>query len=164
MIHRNVMSGLKKRLSEILEGNIVLVGLGNILRSDDGVGVYLIQRLAGKVNAVCLDAGIALETYLGKIVKAHPDTVLLVDAVHLGLAPGQSQVLTEDEILQNGLTTHDLSPKFFIQYLKEQTSAGIYLLGVQPKRVDMGEEMSPEVTKALAELEGLLLGLLASSS
>jgi len=158
------MPDLKKHLSEILKGNIVLVGLGNILRSDDGVGVYLIQRLTGKVNAVCLDAGIALETYLGKIVKANPDTVLLVDAVHLGFAPGQSQVLTEDEILQNGLTTHDLSPKFFIQYLKEQTPADIYLLGIQPQRVDMGEEMSPEVTRALEELEGFLLGLLGSSS
>ena len=71
-----------------LRGKTVIVGIGNSLRGDDGFGPALVQRLQGRVRPVCIDAGVAPENYLGRIVKEQPDTVLLVDAAHLGLEPG----------------------------------------------------------------------------
>ena len=63
----------------VLRGKTVIVGMGNPLRGDDGFGPALIERLRGKVSATCIDAGIAPENYVGRIVKETPDTILLVD-------------------------------------------------------------------------------------
>ncbi len=136
----------------IFNGKIVIVGIGNALRGDDGFGPALIERLKGKVKAVCLDAGSAPENYLGKSVKEKPDTILIADALHLGLSPGDYEILKKDEILKSGLSTHDVSPHMLIEYLENGTSAEIYMLGVQPQSLSFGEEMSQSVKRTLEEI------------
>jgi hydrogenase 3 maturation protease len=142
---------------EILKGKVVLVGIGNPLRGDDAFGPRLIERLTGKVRAVCIDAGTAPESYTGKIVKEKPDTIVLVDVVHLNQSPGDYALLGKAEIIKSGFTTHDMSPSLFIEYLESQTQADIYLLGVQPQTLAMGAEMSEPVKRALDKLTADLL-------
>ena len=139
-------------MREILKGKVVLVGIGNPLRGDDAFGPQLIEHLAGKVRAVCIDAGSAPESYTGKIVKEKPDTIILVDAVHLDKSPGEYALLRKAEILKSGFTTHDMSPSLFIDYLDNQTRADIYLLGVQPQTLLMGSEISEPVKQTLEKL------------
>ena len=143
---------MKTALKDILKGKVVIVGIGNIMRGDDSFGPALVENLNGEVNAVCIDAGTAPENYLGKIAREEPDTILFADAVHLGLAPGEYEILTKSEILNHGLTTHDISPSMLIDYLQEHTEADIYLLGVQPKDLSFGDEMSNDVKKAVLEI------------
>ncbi len=139
-------------LKDIFKGKIVIVGIGNTLRRDDGLGPALIERLKGKIKAVCLDAGNAPENFTGKIVREKPDTILIIDALHLGLSPGEYGILKKEEILNCGLTTHDISPKMFIEYLEKETSADIYMLGVQPESLSFGQEMSDNVKKTVGEI------------
>ena len=143
-------------IKDILKGKVVIIGIGNTLRGDDGFGPALVEKLTGKVNAVCLDAGSAPENYTGKIVKECPDTILLVDALHLGLAPGKYEILKKDQILKSGFSTHDVSPHMFIDYLESKTSADIYMLGVQPENLSTGLEMSASVKAALEEISMLI--------
>jgi hydrogenase 3 maturation protease len=117
----------------------------------------LVKRLEGHVDALCIDAGSAPENYLGKIIKASPDVVLFIDAVDFNKEPGYYQVLEKEEILKAGLTTHDLSPKMLLEYLAGETKAKIYLLGIQPKDLGLGQDLSAPVQKALNELEKELL-------
>ncbi len=139
-------------LSRVLRGKVVIVGIGNELRADDGFGPALIQKLAGQVNAVCIDAGTAPENFTRQMVREAPDTILLVDALHLGLAPGQYEILTKQEIAECGLSTHDISPNMLIDYLQSQTDADIYILGVQPQNLGLGQEMSGSVKQAVEEV------------
>lgn len=134
---------------DVLKGKVVFVGIGNTLRGDDAFGPELVQQLQGKIRAVCIDAGSAPESYAGKIAKENPDTIILVDAVHLGKAPGELELLQKSDILKAGFTTHDMSPSLFIEYLESQTHAQIYLLGVQPQTLSLGTEMSKPVKQAL---------------
>ena len=143
-------------IKDILKGKVVIVGIGNTLRGDDGFGPALVEKLKGKTSAVCLDAGSAPENYTGKIVKEKPDTILLVDALHLGLAPGKYEILKKDQILKTGFSTHDISPHMFIDYLEKQTEADIYMLGVQPENVSFSQEMSTGVKRALNEITALI--------
>ncbi|MFH1801051.1 MAG: hydrogenase 3 maturation endopeptidase HyCI [Candidatus Omnitrophota bacterium] len=149
-------------LIPILKGKTVIVGIGNPLRGDDGVGPYLVEILQGRVNAVCIDAGTAPESYIGKILKEFPDTVLIVDAVHLGLEAGACQVLEGDEILKSGLTTHDLSPRMFMDHLRQGSRARIYMLGVQPQRVLFGDAMSGSVKKTTEQLAAAITEVLGA--
>jgi hydrogenase 3 maturation protease len=139
-------------LSDILKGKIVFLGVGNILRADDAFGPELIAKLQESTEVVCIDAGTTPENYAGKIIKEEPDTVVIVDAAHLGLEPGDYDVLNRDEIAKSGLTTHDLSPEMFIGFLEEQTKSDIYMLAVQPENVSFGEEMSAAVKEAIEKL------------
>jgi hydrogenase 3 maturation protease len=140
---------MKDRFIQIFKGKVVLVGIGNTLKGDDAFGPALVERLSGKVAAVCIDAGTAPENYTRKIVQEKPDTILLVDAVSLELPAGEYEILNKADIMKVGLTTHDISPRMFIEYLEQQTTAKIYLLGIQPQSLGLGEEMSLPVLKTL---------------
>lgn len=144
-------------MKDILKGKIVIVGIGNIIRGDDGFGPLLIEKIKGGVEMMCLDGGIAPENYLGKITKENPDTVLIIDAVHLGKNPGEYEILKGEDIAKCGFTTHDISPVMFIEYLTRETEANIYMLGVQPQGIELGSEMSNKLKTALEELSGKIL-------
>jgi len=127
--------------------------MGNPWRADDGCGLVFIEALrAMKPACTLINAGSTPENYAGKIIKENPDTVLLVDAVHLGKDPGEYAVLNSSQILAAGFTTHDLSPKLFLDYLKTHTSADIYLLGIQPRALAFDQEMSEPVKTAVGRL------------
>ncbi len=143
-------------LKDILKGKVVIVGIGNILKGDDAFGPMLLDRLEGKVKATLINAGISPENYTGKIAKEKPDCILLVDAALLGKKPGEWEILKRDEIIKSGFTTHDMSPAMFIDYMKERTGADIYLLGIQPQNISLGDEMTPVVKKTLEELSELI--------
>ena len=146
----------KNELKKILQGQVVFVGIGNPLRGDDGWGPVLIASLRGKIGMACFDAGTAPENFTGKVVQNNPDTIIFLDAVDLNLAAGEWAILDKTEILKTGFTTHDLSPALLIQYLETQTQAKVYLLGVQPQNLGLGDQMSEPVSKTLAELSRMI--------
>ena len=147
---------LQNPFQNIFRGKVVIVGIGNIMKGDDGFGPALIKRLDGEIKTVCIDTGSTPENYTGAIAKQNPDTILLVDAVHLDLAPGQYEILNPKDILKSGFTTHDVSPRMFIEYLESRTRARIFLLGVQPRNISLGDEMSDGVKRALEEISELI--------
>ena len=147
-------------LKTVLQGKLVLVGVGNILRGDDGFGPALIAKIRAKTTVRCIDAGTTPENYVGRIAREKPDSVVIIDAAHLDTAPGECRLLERDEILTSGFTTHDMSPGLFLDYLAQETGAAIHMLAVQPERLTLGEEMSPLLEKRLDELHGLLLEVL----
>ncbi len=136
----------------LLRGRVVLAGIGNPLRGDDAAGPRLIERLQGRVRAACVDAGPAPENYAGRITREDPDTIVLVDAVHLNQAPGAYALLEPLDILKGGLSTHDLSPRLLIDYLRRHSRARIYLLGIQPQNLSLGADLSEPVQRAVDEL------------
>ena len=141
---------------DILKGKVVIIGIGNPLRGDDGFGPVLIERLKGNIQAVCIDAGEAPENYIGKIIKERPDSVLIVDVVHLGLEVGKYAILRKGDLVKSGFTTHDMSLHMFIEHLEKGTQADIYILAVQPGRLIFGEEISDRLKKTLKEITDAL--------
>jgi hydrogenase 3 maturation protease len=135
--------------ADIIKGKTVILGVGNTLKGDDGIGPAFVERIKGMVPAVCIDAGVTPENYTGPVAKEKPDTILIVDAAHLGLEPGSYEMLTTGDIARTGFTTHDASPAQFLEYLAERTGARICFLGVQPKSMKPGDEMSEPVRVAL---------------
>jgi len=138
-----------------LKGRVLILGIGNTLRSDDGVGSILAQRIAGRIPCIVYDSSASPENYLGKIIKDSPEVILLIDAVDFGGRAGEFRVFEGEDIQTvNFFSTHDASISLAISYLKNSLKkVDIIILAIQPKILSFGDKLSPEINKALEKLE-----------
>ena len=147
-------------LKSRLKGKVLILGVGNPLRGDDGAGPHLIEQLNGKIDAALLDCGEVPENFLGKIVELRPDTILIIETVHLGAPPGAAAIIDADDFdrMSSGYT-HHASLWLSMNYLKIETGAEIFVLGIQPKKTEFGIGISNEVKKTLSILKDILVNL-----
>ena len=149
-------------LRNTLQGKVVILGVGNIDKGDDGAGSTLVREIDGRVSATCIDAGVAPENFLEKIVAEQPDTVLIVDATDFGGNPGDVRIFDPSQVRAGGLSTHALSLDMVDQYLKGRIDTKIHLLAIQPGQIK-SEELSPVVAESLKDLKTTLLAVCPAS-
>jgi hydrogenase 3 maturation protease len=141
-----------------LDGKILVLGIGNSLKQDDGAGPHFVRKLktqnSKRKNKVeLLDAGTAPENYTGKIKRIKPDTLVIVDAVDFGAQAGRVKVIEVEQIGSQSLSTHNVSLKTFVDFLKtDLPELKVLVVGIQPKAANFGEGLSPEVERAVDEL------------
>lgn len=143
------------------ERRMVVIGCGNILMRDDGLGVRAIERLAGQGvpdGVELIDAGTALIDVLPELAGAGRG--VLVDAIRAGGEPGAVYRLPLDELKQRIETQgtqcslHDveLREAINIMRLENMGPAEIVVIAMEPAVVDMGMELSEPVERALPKL------------
>ena len=148
-------------LERFLHGRVCIVGVGNRLRRDDGVGPLVVDALTERTGAAALiDAGDVPENYLERVVGTEPDTVLFVDAVDLRAAPGTAELIGVEAIRATGVSTHAASLALCADYIAGRTGASVALLGIQPADIHLGTGLSPAVAGAAAGLSEVLCRLL----
>src|SRR5512141_1611000 len=95
---------IKKDLASWFAGakKVVIAGIGNPIRSDDYVGLKIVEQLKGKLpqSVSLIEAETVPESYLSDIEEFCPSHVLLIDAAFLGLKPGQAS-LRDAETIEN---------------------------------------------------------------
>ena len=139
---------------------VVFVGIGNILKGDDGVGCYFVEELSKKIKndkISFINAGLCLENYLSKIVKLNPEVVIFVDA-YRGEVEQPYLLLNKDEIQNLTFSTHNISLVTIIEFLeKDLTDTQFYILAIKPQSLKIQEGISEE-TKKLVDtmIEGVL--------
>ncbi len=154
---------LREKLRARLGDKVVVVGIGNPLRGDDSAGSCVAQRLAlANARASVIDAQEVPESYVGRIIAARPDTVVLVDAVDIGGRPGDAAIIESDQIERYDPTTHRVPLGLVMRYLRCETGADTFLIGIQPSRVALGLPMSREVEESVVLLARLLERTLAA--
>ena len=137
-----------------LAGKVVILGIGNTFRGDDGIGSLLAQRLKDKVPFIVYDSGPSPENYLGKIIKDKPDNIIIVDAVDFGGAAGDfREVEGQDITTVNLFSTHNASISLTINYLQNNLKANIIILIIQPKDITFVDNLTPELTETLKRFE-----------
>jgi hydrogenase 3 maturation protease len=110
----------------------VLMGIGNILNGDDGIGPWVAQHFCQE-NWKTIDCGTAPENFTGKVKKLSPDLLVLVDATDMNLSPGEIRRIPPDMINALHLSTHALPLSLLMAHLQD-TIKKIILVGIQPKR------------------------------
>lgn len=148
------------RLKMRIQGKVALIGIGNSMRGDDALGPLLIDRLTGKVDAVLVDAGEVPECYTGRIIDENPDTIILVDAVDLGVEPGSAVLVEPNQLDGISSSTHNMCLGILARYLQDASEARTFLLGIQPKDIALGHLITPEVEGTLDVIEQSLIELL----
>ena len=147
---------LTDRLRAALSGRVVIAGIGNRMRGDDALGPVLIDRLQGRVEAALVDCSEVPERHLGAIAERSPQSVLLIDAVDLGAAPGSAAVLGEGELPDRLGTTHNTPLRVLMRYLAAETGAQVTLLAVQPAQLEFDSPMSPAVEATVDALADII--------
>lgn len=135
---------------------ILFVGVGNDLKSDDGAGIRLVRILKEKkINA--LDCGEFPENYSKEITSHNSGSIIICDAAYINGAPGDYDLFEIEKIESAGIFTHGASLSMFADYIKTQAQANIYLLGIQPQKVEEGSVLSGAVEKSIKEIADLIV-------
>lgn len=147
-------------------GKILVVGVGNRLRCDDGVGCHIIDLLKERVKDIeVIDAGTVPENYIEPIIQERPERVLIVDACLFDGKPGEF-CLFEPESFENlclpNFSTHTLPLNLIAQVISTRTNAKVYLLGIQPAQRGFGEKLSLALTIALPKILNYILHFIAT--
>ncbi|MCX7009716.1 MAG: hydrogenase maturation protease [Kiritimatiellaeota bacterium] len=133
-----------------MKHDLVIFGIGNLLMSDDGVGVHAARALASAPppGAEVVDAGTDFLSALPYLENAR--RVLVIDAVRGGGAPGTLYHLTEDDLApQHDRSAHATSLLAARNLLAPSATAEVRILGIEPDVLDYGMELSPAVAAAL---------------
>jgi hydrogenase 3 maturation protease len=150
-------------LPDLVRGRVVLLGVGNALRGDDGAGSRVAAALAERHPKLAFDGGQAPENFLGPVSRACPDTVILADAADFGEAAGAVRIVDASEVDGVSLSTHGLPLGMLMSAISESTGALVYLVAIQIGSTGFGDEMCDEVAAAVERLIPELGGLLARS-
>jgi hydrogenase 3 maturation protease len=150
---------LASAIKERIKGKVTIVGMGNIMRGDDGLGPKLIEFLKNdKVNAKLFDCGTAPENYAIPILSTAADTIIFIDAADIGRSPGEIAVLDLDDISTVSFSTHCPSPRLFIDLLKTgKDDLNIFFISIQPRSTMLGAHLSGEIIASLELLKDALV-------
>lgn len=140
-------------------GRTVVLGVGNLVMSDEGLGVRCVEHLqrsgALPAEVAIIDGGTSTSELLGELEDL--DLLVIVDAVAGGGAPGSLVRLEGDRIpaaFSNKLSPHQHGINDLLATLQflGRAPARVVVLGMVPGRIALGLELSPEVEAALPAL------------
>jgi hydrogenase maturation protease len=149
------------------KGTLIL-GIGNILLTDEAVGAAVLCALEPIAEADpdirLYDGGTLSFTLAGPISDAA--RLIVVDAAELGDPPGTVRVF-EDEAMDRQLSKHaksvhevSLADLFDIARLTDTLPRRRALIGIEPQRVDWGDQLTPAVAAAVPDVIGQIGDLL----
>lgn len=121
----------------------LFVGIGNVLKSDDGIGVYISNHIKESKSIQKLTVEVSIENYLGKINSLNSDVLILIDCVDFGKQPGYVEMLPVEQVKDFTFNTHNIS----LKKISELFKMPVFILGIQPGSIDFGEEISETVLK-----------------
>jgi hydrogenase maturation protease len=134
------------------EPTITILGLGNILMSDEGVGVHVVNEFQKRYETpdyVEIVDGGAAGLDLIPFIEGR-ERVLMVDAVNFDREPGFIDTLENDEIpirLTQKASMHHLGlmDVLCIVRMSGNVPRELCIIGIQPKSLELGIDMTPEI-------------------
>ena len=141
-------------LKDLLDraSRLLFIGVGNVLKSDDGVGVIISRQIVERPGILSLTVEVSIENYIGKINSLVPDEIVLIDCMELGQSPGSYRLLALSEVEDITFNTHNIS----LGRLGDFFHMPSYILGIQPESVAFGDQLSPRVKDAARQLIKLI--------
>lgn len=142
--------------------SILILGIGNILLCDEGVGVRVVeavQRSSLPAHIEVVDGGTAgadlLETISGR------DKVIVVDAMETDCPPGTVLKLSPDDLQSQPGTTVSLHEVNLLETLAMADQLGerpneVVIFGIQPERIGPGLELSETLMNRLEDITQLV--------
>jgi hydrogenase maturation protease len=145
----------------------VVLGIGNVLLTDEGAGVHAVRRVAAllgeRPDVAVIDGGTLSFTLAPAIECA--DRLIVLDAAELRALPGTMRTFFDvemDRFLGRGRrSVHEVSliDLLDVARLAEACPPRRVLIGIQPRSVDWGEQPTPEVAVGIEQAAALAASL-----
>lgn len=146
---------------------IVVLGIGNTLLKDEGVGCHVAHALEEipLPNIKVIDGGTSPDV-TQPIEDA--DKLIIVDAAKGGGIPGEVYRFQLDDMTLEQkpfLSLHDISLIDNLLLTKTLHNIGeVTIIGVEPKEIEWGLELSPELQEKLPHIVEIILAELNNST
>ncbi|MBN2228157.1 MAG: hydrogenase maturation peptidase HycI [Candidatus Thorarchaeota archaeon] len=132
---------------------IAILGIGNDLRTDDGLGPFIVNSLNVKdPNIMIENVGSVPEGFARPLAEFGAERMILIDAADMQKAPGYIELVTKDRVGGINISTHSMPLSFLMMYLEQETGGKTIILGVQPKSIQFGEGLTPEIQEVAEEI------------
>lgn len=151
-----------------MQKTTLILGLGNTLLTDEAVGIDVIRRLeaaADVPDVVFIDGGTLSFTLAGPI--ADSPRLIVVDAAVMGTEPGTVKVFEGEDMDRqlsgNAKSVHEVSLQDLMDMarLTDTLPSPRALVGIEPAKVDWGDNLTPKVeaavTIAMTTVRGLVM-------
>jgi hydrogenase maturation protease len=144
---------------------VVVLGVGNILQSDEGVGPHAVDELNRRFElppgTTALDGGTSAMELLDDMARA--DLLLILDAVSSGRPPGSVVKLVGEEVpmfFTSKLSPHQvgIADVLAALFLNEESPGETIIIGVEPASLKLGMELSPLVAAAVPSVIDQVIG------
>ncbi len=144
---------------------IRILGIGNVLMGDDGLGPYAIQTLGSRYDfpdhVELVDGGTPGLDFLPYI--SHARSVIVLDTVSSKGTPGEIKIYRDGEIIGSAppprMTPHQpgLRESLMATELTDASPEEMMLIGVVPDSIEQGTTLSVPVQAAVDEVVGIVL-------
>ena len=151
------MTGVKLPVKQ--HGKVVIMGIGNLLLKDEGIGVHAINALKREnelpENVELIDVGTSTLDALQMFDDL--DKLIVIDAVKGGGKPGTIYKFKPGEICSVNRVATSLHQLGFIEALSIAERLGkvprdVIIIGIEPKEVSSGLELSPEIEEKIPKI------------
>ncbi len=143
-------------------GRKVILGIGNLLLKDEGVGVHAVRLLEEKgvpEGVEVVDGGTLGFDLLG--IFEGTDKVVVIDALRGGGEPGTIYKVRPEDLKEDKRQPLSLHQIGFLEVMEMARLLGfeteVVIIGVEPKEIDWGLELSSEVKGKLQKVISLAL-------
>ncbi len=140
-----------------MKTEVTIIGFGNKYRSDDGIGIRVIEELK-KLDSFkeveVIDGGTSGTDllFLAKECKK----IIIIDAIDIGKDAGQVVCIKASDIEEfikgdyKSLSLHDLNLCDVLKIIRElKIDTEILIIGVKPENIGFGESLTPEIEKKI---------------
>jgi len=143
---------------------IVILGVGNLLLRDEGIGIHVIRALSDKsipanIDIEIIDGGTSSDA-LHSMVGV--DKLIIIDAVQGGGNPGAVYRFRIDDVVLEGKYSISLHQIDLFESLKMMEYLGgkpkdTVIIGVEPKEIEWGLRLSPELEQKVSHIVEIVL-------
>lgn len=146
------------------EAKLLIVGLGNTLLRDDGIGVRTVRALQvkGYSKALVVEVGTAVLDALHLFEWA--DKVIAIDSMVGGGPPGTIYMCDIETMADpdQPVSLHQLTLIESLRFIPKAARPNVTILGVEPEVIDYGLDLSPGVEEAVPRLIEIIERLTAA--
>jgi hydrogenase maturation protease len=143
--------------------NFLIIGLGNLIMSDDGLGIHAIRELQKEnwqKDILLLEVGTSTLYYLEEISRA--ENLIVIDAIQGGEKAGSIYRLTEEDLMSSRNILRDFhgcSLLNVIELSREITRLpkNLIIYGIEPENLNLGEKLSQKVQNSFQRLIEILI-------
>jgi len=129
-----------------------IISVGNPLKADDNIGNIILDKIKDsykKKDYYFFKGGMNPENFIEPLRKINPDKIFFIDVAIFEGKFGDVKLFKLEDIIDMNISTHYFPISVFKKYFPKTI---LVLIGIKPKFVNFGQELSPDLKDKLPEI------------